>query len=216
MTKALFTIAYSGRTIDDFIALTKQHKITALCDVRSMPYSSRNPDFNREPLKRTLKSYNIEYVFLGEELGARPKDQSCYVDGKAIYQKIASTGLFKNGLERIRLGMQKDFVLSLMCAEKDPMTCHRSILICRNLRGLGIDIRHIIDHETTETQADLEKRLIARLKLHPDMFKDTDPNALIERAYDVQGDQIAYVEKREREIVEGLEARAGVVPGNCD
>lgn len=198
MVNTLFTIGYSGRTIDDFITLLAHYKITALCDVRSLPYSSRNPDFNREPLKNALKSHKIEYVFLGEELGARPKDPSRYVDGKAIYQKIADSNLFKNGLERIKLGMQKGYVLALMCAEKDPMTCHRSILICRSLRGQGIDIRHIIAHEIMETQADLEKRLIAQLKLHADMFKDADQNALIERAYDVQGDRIAYVEKGER------------------
>jgi uncharacterized protein (DUF488 family) len=198
MVDTLFTIGYSGRTIDDLVALLEQHKITALCDVRSTPYSSRNPQFNRELLKQAVKSHNVEYVFLGEELGARPKDSSCYVDGKAIYQKISASSLFRNGLERIKLGMQKGYVLALMCAEKDPMTCHRSILICRHLRGPGIDIRHIIDHETTEAQADLEKRLIAQLKLHPDMFKDADPNALIERAYDMQGDRIAYVEKGER------------------
>jgi hypothetical protein len=95
--------------------------------------------------------------------------------------------------------MQKGYVLALMCAEKDPMTCHRTILICRNLRRQGLDIQHIIDDQTIETQTDLEKRLIAQLKLHPDMFKDTDPNVLIERAYDVQGDRIAYVKKGERE-----------------
>jgi uncharacterized protein (DUF488 family) len=202
MTETLFTIGYSNRSIEDLIALLKQHKITALCDVRSAPYSSRNPQFNRELLKQSLKSHNIEYVFLGEELGARPKDLSCYVEGKAIYQKIAATNLFKKGLERIKLGMQKGYVLALMCAEKDPMTCHRTILICRNLRGQGVDIQHIIDDQTIETQTDLEKRLIAQLKLHPDMFKDTDPNALIERAYYVQGDRIAYVEKGERETAE--------------
>ncbi len=202
MTTTLFTIGYSGRSIDDFIALLEQHKITALCDVRSMPYSSRNPQFNREPLQKTLKSRNIEYVFLGEELGARPKDPSCYVDGKANYQKITDSDLFKNGLERMKLGMQKGYVLALMCAEKDPMSCHRSILICRNMRRQDVDIRHIIDHETTETQADLEKHLIAQLKLYPDMFKDTDSNALIERAYDMQGDRIAYVEKGEKEMEE--------------
>ena len=102
-------------------------------------------------------------------------------------------------MERVKLGIKKGFTLALMCAEKDPMMCHRTILICRNLRGQGIEIQHIIDAQTTETQADLEKRLIAQLKLYPDMFKDTDPNALIERAYDAQGDRIAYVEKGERE-----------------
>lgn len=199
MPDTLFTIGYANRLIEDFIALLKQHKITALCDVRSAPYSSRNPQFNRELLKQSLKPHDIEYVFLGEELGARPKDLSCYVEGKAIYQKIAATNLFKKGLERVKLGLKKGYTLALMCAEKDPMTCHRTILICRNLRGQGVDIEHIIDDQTMETQTDLEKRLIAQLKLHPDMFKDADPNALIERAYDVQGDRIAYVEKGERE-----------------
>ena len=153
MTGTLFTIGYSGRTIDDFIALLVQHKITALCDVRSMPYSSRNPQFNREPLKKALKAHNIDYVFLGEELGARPKDPSCYVAGKAIYQKIAATPLFKNGLERIESGVQKGYVLALMCAEKDPMTCHRSILICRNLRDRQISIWHIIDLKARSRKA---------------------------------------------------------------
>ena len=202
MTDTLFTIGYAGRTIDDFIAILERHRITALCDVRSMPYSSRNPQYNREPLKKALKTHNIEYVFLGEELGARPKDSSCYVDGKAIYQKIAASALFKNGLERLKLGMQKNYVLTLMCAEKDPLTCHRTILICRQLRDQRIEIRHIIDHETMEAQTDLEKRLIAQLKLHPDMFKDTDSKALVERAYDMQGDRIAYVEKGEKEAEE--------------
>jgi uncharacterized protein (DUF488 family) len=181
----LFTIGYSSRSINDFLALLEKHKITALCDVRSMPYSSRNPDFNRELLRKSLKSHKIEYVFLGEELGERPKDPSCYVDGKAVYQKITNSELFKTGLQRIMLGIQKNYVIALMCAEKDPMTCHRTILICRNLRTQGIDIRHIIDRETTETQVDVEKRLIAQLKLHLDMFKDSDSNGLIERAYDI-------------------------------
>lgn len=203
MTNTIYTIGYANQPLDAFISLLQRHKITALCDMRSIPYSSRNPEFNREPLKKTLKSRKIEYVFLGKELGARPKDPLCYVDGKAIYQKLADTTLFKNGLERIKHGIQKGYVPALMCAEKDPLTCHRSILICRNLRGQNIDIQHIIDHETTESQADLEKRLIIQLKLYPDMFKDTKPDALIERAYDVQGDRIAYVEKGASEIYEG-------------
>lgn len=199
MTGTLFTIGYSGRTINDFIALLVQHKVTALCDVRSTPYSSRNPQCNREPLMKALKAHNIDYVFLGEELGARPKDRSCYVAGKAIYQKIAATPLFKSGLERIESGVQKGYVLALMCAEKDPMMCHRSILICRNLRGRQISIWHIIDHENTESQSQLEKHLVAQLKLELDLFKDTNANALIERAYEIQGDRIAYVEKGEME-----------------
>jgi uncharacterized protein (DUF488 family) len=200
MTNTIFTIGYASRAFDEFIVLLQKNKINTICDVRSMPYSSRNPLFNRESLKGALKAHNIDYVFLGEELGARPKDPSCYVAGKAIYQKIAASPLFQNGLERIESGVQKGYVLALMCAERDPLICHRSILICRNLRGRQISILHIIDRETTWSQSDLEKRLVAQLKLEPDLFNDTDANAVIERAYDVRGDRIAYVEKAEREM----------------
>jgi len=202
MITTLFTIGYSGRSLDEFIALLKQFKITALCDVRSMPYSSRNPQFNRESLQKDLKSQNIEYIFLGEELGARSKDPSSYVAGKALYSKIAELPLFKQGLERIKLGMEKNYVLALMCAEKDPLSCHRSILICRNLRDVNIDIRHIIDNKSIETQSDLEQRLVKQLKISPDLFKDTEPTDTVERAYDIQGDRIAYVEKDAQKMVE--------------
>ena len=204
MITTLFTIGYSGRSLDEFIALLEQYKITALCDVRSMPYSRRNPQFNRESLQQDLKSRNIDYVFLGEELGARSKDPSSYVDGKAIYGKIAELPLFKQGLERIKLGMEKDYILALMCAEKDPLSCHRSILICRNLRDANIDIRHIIDNKSIETQYDLEQRLVKLLKIYPDLFTDTEPSALVERAYEIQGDRIAYVEKDGKEKDEKL------------
>jgi hypothetical protein len=84
------------------------------------------------------------------------------------------------------------------------------MVICRQLRDRQIEIRHIIDHEAMETQSDMEKRLIAQLKRYPDMFKDTGPNALIERAYDVQGDRIAYVEKSERTELLGRPQAAAI------
>lgn len=195
MVKTLFTIGYAGRTIDDLIALLLKHKISALCDVRSIPYSSRHPQFNRESFSMSLQNHEIDYVYLGAELGARPEDPSCYVDGKAVHRRIVETNLFRNGLKRVRRGMQNGYVSALMCAEKDPMTCHRSILVCRNLRKEGIDILHLIDSTTVETHANLENRLIAQLQLHADLFQDTGPDALIERAYDIQADRIAYVEK---------------------
>lgn len=202
MITTLFTIGYSGRSLDKFIALLKQYKITALCDVRSVPYSTRNPQYNREHLQKDLKLRNIDYVFLGEEMGARSKDPSSYVAGKAVYSRIAESPSFKQGLERIKLGMEKNYILALMCAEKDPLSCHRSILICRNLRNANIDIRHIIDDKSTETQSDLEQRLVKQLKIYPDLFKDTEPSALVERAYEIQCDRIAYVEKDGQRLVE--------------
>lgn len=191
MSKVLFTIGYSNRSLDDFVALLKQHKITVVCDVRSAPYSRFVPQYNRNQIEKTLKTHGTDYVFLGEELGARSTDPSCYVNEKALYRKIAATKLFKSGIARVMLGIEKGHVPALMCAEKDPMVCHRAIMVCGNLRGQELDIRHIIDQVSMDTQADLEARMITHLKLQPNLLET--PEEFLARAYETQGDKIAYV-----------------------
>jgi uncharacterized protein (DUF488 family) len=123
----LYTIGHSTHSLEKFIALLKQQGITALCDVRSKPYSCMNPQFNRENLKRSLRENGIAYIFLGKELGARSEDPSYYVCGKVQYDRLARSALFQKGIIRVRSGM-RDFRLALMCAEKDPLECHRTIL----------------------------------------------------------------------------------------
>lgn len=91
MTHTLYTIGHSNHDIDTFIALLKQHGVTALADVRSAPYSRYLPHFCQKPLKACLEKAGIQYVFLGKKLGARPDDETCYVEGKALYEKIAAT-----------------------------------------------------------------------------------------------------------------------------
>lgn len=135
----LFTIGHSNLSIDAFIALLQRHGITAVADVRSHPYSRFLPHFNQSALKAALLNAGIQYVFLGKELGARAADQSCYVDSKASYEKIAATELFLEGIQRLLTGSEK-YKISLMCAEKDPITCHRSILVCQHLREFALEI----------------------------------------------------------------------------
>ncbi len=193
----LFTIGYAGRSADDFITLLEYHKITALCDVRSAPYSSRNPQFNREPLKKELKSHNIAYVFLGSELGARSNDPTCYKNGQVQFSCLSQTSLFKAGVQRVKTGMESHRV-ALMCAEKDPLMCHRTILICRYMRNEGVLIKHILVDGSVETNAELEKRLMKLLNIpQDDLFMDHEQ--LVNRAYDMQSDKIAYVAEEKQD-----------------
>ena len=134
MTNKLFTIGHSTHTVDQFLGLLKKHGITAVCDVRSMPYSQHNPQFNRESLKEVLNARGISYVFLGKELGARSDNPACYINGKVQYNYLAEEPAFREGLRRVKKGMQS-FQVALMCAEKDPLTCHRTILVCRELKA---------------------------------------------------------------------------------
>src|ERR1017187_1227259 len=155
----VFTIGHSTHPQEHLIALLKQHDITAVCDVRSQPYSRMNPQFNREELEKALLTRGITYRFLGKELGARSDDPSCYQGGKVKYDRLAETDLFKRGLKRIIRGLKENFRITLMCAEKEPLECHRAILIARYLTSLGINVLHIHADGQLETHEDALSRL---------------------------------------------------------
>lgn len=190
MNKEIFTIGYSSFSLKVFLNTLKKYKITAVADVRSQPYSQFKPEFNRENLKEELYKNNIAYAFLGEECGARVDDPKCYIDGKVNYELVAKNPTFKKGLERIIKGMEK-FSIALMCAEKDPITCHRTILVCRNLQSAGVEIKHILSNGRVEKHKDSEQRLMRLFNLnHPDMFRSEEQR--LEDAYSLQGEKIAY------------------------
>jgi uncharacterized protein (DUF488 family) len=186
----LYTIGYSCHSIESLIKALKKHNVKAIADVRSQPFSKFKPEFNREILSGELKKHGIQYVFLGEECGARINDHSCYVNGKADYSRIATSELFQKGLHRIIQGLSK-MNIALMCAEKDPIACHRTILICHNLKESVPNIEHILCDNTTETHEHAELRLKMKHKLNvPDMFMNEEQ--LLEQAYMLQGQEIAY------------------------
>lgn len=189
----IYTIGHSTHSIEAFIELLKTHSITAICDVRSAPYSRMNPQFNREALQDTLRGQGITYVFLGKELGARSNDSSCYRNGKVQYDLLAATELFKRGLDRVLKGSEK-FRVALMCAEKDPLHCHRTILVARNIVTQGTPVRHILSDGVIETHEQSIERLLRVLKIpSSDLFRSKVE--IIGDAYRDQGDAIAYHEK---------------------
>jgi uncharacterized protein (DUF488 family) len=177
--------------LEHFIGLLRRHAITALADVRSTPYSRTNPQFNREDLKEALTAAGIAYVFLGKELGARSKDPACYEDGKVRYDRLARSDLFRKGLERVREGSEK-FRLALMCAEREPLDCHRTILVAKHLAAEGFGVQHIHGDGGVESHVDTIARLIRMLKMaQEDMFHSREE--IIEEAYKRQEERIAYI-----------------------
>ena len=214
MSAKLYTIGHSTHPVDDsthpedaprsFIGLLNKHGITAVCDVRSHPYSKHNPQYNREAIADKMKSHGIAYIFLGKELGARSNNPSCYVDGKIQFQKLAADPLFQAGLARLRRGVKK-YTIALMCAEKDPIACHRAILITRQLQQ-EFFINHILASGELESNEEMEKRLMELWKIEPCPSENEhqselpgieprpreDENQRIERAYKLQEEKIAY------------------------
>ena len=187
--KQLFTVGHSNHDIDFFLELLREHSINAVADVRQFPYSKYAPQYNKKNLKKSLFEAGIEYVFLGDLLGARPDDSGCYTENHVDFHRLARADFFQDGLERLKKGMMK-FRIALMCAEKDPVMCHRTILICRNLRSEDIQILHILEDSSLEDNTSSEGRL---LKLHKlleyDLFHSRSD--MIEEAYDRQGRKMA-------------------------
>lgn len=190
MAVELFTIGHSSHAGAYFVDLLQRHAVTAVADVRSHPYSRFNPQFKKKALARSLRDNGIAYVFLGAGLGARSDNPRCYVEGRVQYSRLVAEPSFRQDLERLRSGM-REHRIALMCAEKDPLQCHRTILVCRALRDEVEEIHHVLADGSLESQAELEARLMNEHGLFPDML--TTERDCIERAYDLQAARIAYV-----------------------
>jgi len=190
--KTVYTIGHSTHSITTIVDLLKSSGIAAVADVRSTPYSRRNPQFNQEFLKKNLRHCGIAYAFLGVELGGRGNGDSEYdEDGRIKYQSIADSALFRQGLRRIDSGSAR-MRLALMCAESDPLDCHRGILISKVLMSQGTWVAHIHADGQLEPHNVAEKRLLKLFGLHEaDLFRTEDQ--LLAEAYERQEARIAYV-----------------------
>jgi len=189
-SSGIFSIGHSTHPLNRFIDLLQQNSINVVADVRSSPFSRFNPQFNKEELAEALKSHGIKYAFFGQELGARSDEPSCYVDGKVQYARLAARTEFKHAIERLLKGAV-DHRIALMCAEKEPLDCHRTILVAQSLSERGHEVRHILHDGTIETHNATLDRLLGITGLpSEDLFKDR--NELLAEALSRQESRIAY------------------------
>jgi len=152
--KPLYTIGHGNRKSEDFLALLKEFGIEYLIDVRSQPYSKFNPQYNQNDLKFFLERNGIKYVFMGDNIGGRPKDTSCYDnEGKVDYEAVKTKEFFINGIERLKTAYNKDINVVIMCSESKPCECHRSEQIGRVLNTDNIILKHIDENGKVKDQA---------------------------------------------------------------
>lgn len=189
----VFTIGHSTHSIGAFVGLLRQHGVTELADVRSAPFSRFNPQFNKNALEGELISHSIRYVFLGRELGARSDDPSCYEDGRVQYARLSTSPSFHRGIGRLKADV-RDHRVAVMCAEREPLECHRTLLVARALDAEGMEVNHILSDGSLERHQDTMERLLDVVGLpHEDLFRSKDE--LVTEALSRQEDRIAY--KRE-------------------
>ena len=171
----VYTVGHSSHTAQTLRDLLKGHSIDVVVDTRSAPYSRFTPQFDREILQKDLAAAGIKYLFLGDELGGRPKGDIFYdASGRVLYGKRTSAPEFLGGIERLERGMSQ-FRVALLCSEEDPSTCHRRLLVGRVLTERGHELLHIRGDGRLETELHVaeesNKPLVTR---QPALFAELD------------------------------------------
>jgi uncharacterized protein (DUF488 family) len=185
-----FTIGHSNIPAERFTALLRLAGVEAIADVRSIPASRFCPWFSAKNLAPLLTAANIDYLFVGDELGGRPRDPSLYCDGVADYEAMARRPGFQSALDRL-LGHASRRRLCLMCSERDPLDCHRCLLVARALTARGGTIGHILHDGTIEAHASTQRRLLEVAGEDSDLFA-TGQDERLAAAYRRRTRGVAY------------------------
>ena len=146
--------------------MLKAGGVERLVDVRSMPWSRRFPQFGRERLAKSLAEAGIAYAWEGEALGGKPK-------AGGGYDELAARPEFKDAIGRL-IAERASTSLCLMCAEKEPLDCHRTVLVSRRLAERAVPIEHLLADGTAKPHAEIEEALLKKAGGGADLFEDRD------------------------------------------
>ena len=171
MTSTIFTIGYAGFSVHEFVDALSFHRVSVVIDVRSVPFSRYAPKYDAPVISKRLESRNICYKHFPREFGSRQQDRNFYHhNGYMDFEKFAESSQFRNGVDKILEGMNHDYIFALMCAEKDPINCHRAILVARAFHKLKKTVIHIMPYGESIPHKELEIRLLA--KYCPEMTRE--------------------------------------------
>jgi uncharacterized protein (DUF488 family) len=191
----LFTVGHSILEFGPFAKLLKDRGAELVADVRSLPQSARLPHFSQPAFEKLLSAEHISYLFLGEELGGRPDDVDAYrPNGVVDYAARRKSYAFQSGVERLLRKLEGQSV-AMMCAEEDPLECHRFLMVCPELVKLGIHPLHIRKGGQIETQEEAENRLLAANGFAAVATNTLFPQArteALEDAYRLQAERFAF------------------------
>jgi uncharacterized protein (DUF488 family) len=151
----VLTIGHSNHTVEHFLGLVKSHGVQVVVDTRSQPYSKYATQFDHDALKLALHHEGIRYLYLGRELGGRPEGDEFYDDeGHVLYDRVAATSLFQEGMSRLERGI-REYNVAMLCAEENPAECHRRLLVARVLLDHGIKVEHIRGDGRVQTEEEV-------------------------------------------------------------
>ena len=192
MKYEIYTIGYTAFDEHMFINVLKDYNISCIIDVRSYPVASEYYKiYSRNNLEPLLKKNNIIYRNYAKEFGARQENKIYYTsEGYLDFFKFTQSPEFNEGVNKVKKGIELNYNFALMCAEKDPINCHRAIMVARELYNRGFIVHHILSSCKTESQEDLEKRLLDFYKIQPSFLVSVKEQIL--EAYKRKNQEIGY------------------------
>lgn len=199
----VFTIGYSGFLFEDFIRVLKYYHINSVIDVRSQPYSKIHPEYNKEQLSSALRGVRIYYKNYRKEFGARQLDPFLYPNGYLDFTLFSKTTPFQEGMDRIINAMPLGYRFVFLCSEKDPITCHRCIMVARSFYQRNIEVKNILSDCTFETQEQIENRLVDLYFQDRDQLSLFEPqlpwDEMVKQSYKKQNEKIGYRLREDQE-----------------
>lgn len=193
----LYTIGHSQHPFDFFLQLLKAYNVNYILDVRSTPYSKYAEAYNRNKVEKRLQRHEIRYWFMGNFFGARPSKRELYSkDGYLDFEKVMKSEQFQKGMDSVFKGLNLGNNIALMCTEKDPMDCHRAIMVARAFSLEGMDVKHILQDGQIQTQQELDERLLDKYFPNRTQLTLFNYNDIHNYAEDIR---LAYIE-RNKEI----------------
>lgn len=194
MTHPIYTIGHSTHTIDYFVQLLNAYGVNRVVDVRSLPASRFNPQFNKKALARSLEEYGIAYHHWGDEFGARQTDPAVLnEDGRVDFQQMRGSEKFKTAVAQLKEDTEAGGVIALMCSESEPLSCHRFSMISPALQEF--DVRHILKDKSVMSQHEIEEQLLKHFssQLQPDIFRPLSSRVdQLKAAYLLLENEIAF------------------------
>jgi uncharacterized protein (DUF488 family) len=192
----VYTVGHSNHEIGHFLGLLEAWGVDCVVDVRSTAASRFSPQYNKNRLAASLKEKRIAYLHLPEEFGARRKSPNELTEGKVDFIKVRKSPEFRSGVERLKEGVRKGYTIALMCAEADPLECHRFSMIAVDLEDKGFEVLHILKDKTIVPNHELEQELLKKYKkkiLTSGLFDSAQTlKERLEAAYTLQNREIGY------------------------
>ena len=160
-TVKIYTIGHSNYSLEKLIRILNKFNINCVVDIRGTPYSKYNTQYNKELLQYSLTKNKFIYLYMAKEFAAKRENKISYNEfGYSDFEKVVLEEDFKNGIKRLKNGCMKGYNIVLLGAMQDPIRCHRSILVGRELVKHGFDVKHILDDLTLKSQLYIDECLL--------------------------------------------------------